>query len=707
MKKVIVTFCAAIAILCLISSVTTKEVNSEGFFNLINWRQDGQFVRRWTSGSGPNEGAIVQVPDVYFERPLETRAVWVTTVFNIDFPQTRTPEQFMAEYERVLDIFEEFNMNTVFFQVRSMLCAFYPSVHNPVSQFLGMTDSDLANFDPLEFAVQATRARGMEFHAWLNPYRITNSAPASTQDFINSLPARHFTRRVPNDPETGIPTWLRRNSSMILNPACRAVIDHIVDTVMEIVENYDVDGINFDDYFYLQSMPMDIDRQSFDLYRANNPLGLPTGLGQADWRRANVDKMIREVAEAIGEFNENSGRRNGVRFGVSPAGVWAARSRHPQGTNVQGGFESYTHLYADIRKWVLEGWLDYVSPQLYWPIRHHANPYADLVDWWVDVVRQARANGHYVQLNISAGLYRFDDTAPWVAPVTEMADQLLYNSQFPEVNGFTIFSLRNFWSNRASTRAAVEHLRNAWQKRPMSSRAMSTNTNLAVLPSASNIEVQSRGDNLRFRINETCDNVFYYVIYKTPKGTPVNFDNPGHFMGAIRGMGAGNLTVRDLSVRNYKNYDFYLRVIDFQNRESATALAITNIAESQPPQVPETLDLEGLIRGYAYGGTQVIVSFAAPYDVLGDPLNFTLELFIDGRSQVIVGSPVYNQQTGRYEFTWNVLPWTRGQIAYFRLTTTNNHQTVESRSRYFRVAEENAARDLASILENMIFRQLR
>ena len=707
MKRVIVTFCAAIAILCLMSSVTTRDVNSEGFFNLINWRQDGQLVRYWTPGTGANEGPIVQVPDVYFERPLETRAVWVTTVWNIDFRQTRTPQEFMAEYERVLDIFEEFNMNTVFFQVRSMLCAFYPSIHNPVSQFLGMTDNDLENFDPLEFAVRATHARGMEFHAWLNPYRIWNSVPANTQNFINNLPARHFTRRQPTDPETGIPTWLRRDAAMILNPACRLVIDHIVDTVMEIVENYDVDGINFDDYFYLQSMPMAIDRPSFDLYLASNPLGLPTGLGQADWRRANVDKMIREVAEAIGEHNETSGRRNGVRFGVSPAGVWAARSRHPEGTNVQGGFESFTHLYADIRKWVLEGWLDYVSPQLYWPIRHHANPYADLVDWWVDVVRQARANGHYVQLNISAGLYRFDDTTPWIAPVTEMADQLLYNSQFSEVNGFTIFSLRNFWSSRATTRAAVEHLRGAWQKRPMASRAVSNVTAPAVLPSESNIDIRRRGNGLRFRIEETCDNIFYYVIYKAPKGTPVNFDHPGHFMGAIRGMGAGNLTVRDLPVRNYENYDFFLRVIDFQNRHSATALPLTNIDDGQPPVVPDFLDVDGLIRGYAFAGGQLVVSFAAPYDPLGDPITFDFELFIDGNRQVLVGAPVYNATTGLYEFTWNMLPWTFGASAYFRLTATNGHKTAESRSSYFRVLEDNAARDLATILENLIFRQIR
>jgi len=374
----------------------------------------------------------------------EFRGVWVATVENIDFGPFRTVAEFKSAARTLLNQLKALGFNAVLFQVRSNCDAWYPSQFAPYSKFLaGREGVGLPGADPLAFLIAEAHARGMEFHAWLNPYRVVGRTPMGKNSYLATLAPQNFARR---NPSLVLDVRNSKEHSLLLNPGEPAVIRHIQQVVREIAARYPVDGIHFDDYFYLYQDIGNADAAAFRRYN-NRGLTLP------QWRRQNVTQVIRGVHEEMVRLRQQ-GRR--IRFGVSPFGIWANREHIAVGS-LTGGKESYFVQHADTRGWVKAGYLDYIAPQLYWPFTHETAAYAALVDWWSDTVQ-----GTNTRLYIGQGFYQMGKSG-WRA--NEIVNQLRYNQTRREVSGTIFFSARHLLRpDNAVKRSAVERLRRLWHR---------------------------------------------------------------------------------------------------------------------------------------------------------------------------------------------------------------------------------------------------
>lgn len=325
--------------------------------------------------------------------------MFLASVYSLNWPTNRlaTPEVQQAELIAILDNVKANGYNTVFFQVRSECDALYISSIEPWGYYLTGTQGLAPNplWDPLSFAITEAHKRGLDLHAWLNPYRAKTTSAYTTS-------ANHIT--------VTQPTWWftsSADSQKILNPGLPAVKNYIISIVQDIATRYDVDGIHFDDYFYPNGgMATNQDAQT---YIDNNPNNIAT---IADWRRDNVNQMIAGTYDAIQTINTNLNKN--IVFGVSPAGIW--KSGIPTGIS---GNAAYSALYCDATAWLNAGKVDYLAPQLYWKITG-AQDYVALSKWWND---QAKASGK--QLYISQAYYKMTDTNNWTA--SEIQNQFIQN----------------------------------------------------------------------------------------------------------------------------------------------------------------------------------------------------------------------------------------------------------------------------------------
>ena len=291
----------------------------------------------------------------------EFRGVWVATVDNIDWPSRKglpVAEQ-KAELTAILDAAERLRLNAIVFQVRTMCDALYPSKIEPWSEWLTGTSGKAPSpaWDPLQFAIDGCRARGLELHAWFNPYRARHAEAAR-------ITARdHVAIRKPNIVRSyGDQLWL--------DPGEPAAADHTLSVLLDVVRRYDVDAVHIDDYFY--PYPTDKkdpfpDQRSYQAYRRGGGK-----LEIADWRRDNVDRFVKRIHESV------RAEKPWVKFGISPFGV----PRVGVVPGIGSGFDQYESLYADVQKWIREGWYDYLSPQLYWPIASRTQSYPVLLEWY-------------------------------------------------------------------------------------------------------------------------------------------------------------------------------------------------------------------------------------------------------------------------------------------------------------------------------------
>ncbi|MGW7477620.1 family 10 glycosylhydrolase [Nonomuraea muscovyensis] len=368
----------------------------------------------------------------------QLRAMWISSVANIDWPSRTglTASAQQAEFRAWLDLAVARRMNAVVVQVRPTADAFWPSPHEPWSQWLTGTQGGDPGYDPLAFMVAEAHARNLELHAWFNPYRVAN------HDDVNTLVASHPARRNPS--------WrFAYGGKLYYNPGLPAVRAFIQDAIMDAVTRYDLDGVHLDDYFY----PYPVSGQTIPDSAAYNEYG--GGFANVhDWRRENVNLLIRELDQRIHQAKPH------VSFGVSPFGIWRNAATDPLGS-ATSGLQSYDAIYADSRRWVKEGWVDYVAPQIYWHIGHAAADYAVLTAWWAQTVR-----GTGVQLVIGQAAYRAGASgqdAAWQDPA-ELSDHLHVNRRHPEVSGDIHFSAKDVKANRINafgTLAAAHYTRPA------------------------------------------------------------------------------------------------------------------------------------------------------------------------------------------------------------------------------------------------------
>ncbi|OON90515.1 MAG: hypothetical protein ATN32_03745 [Candidatus Epulonipiscium fishelsonii] len=339
------------------------------------------------------------------------RGIWISTVYNLDFPKTTNPELQKQEFKSYLDELREIGINTVIVQIRPSADAFYNSKINPWSKFLTGSQGQYPGYDPLEFMIEEAHKRGMEFHAWLNPYRVTTEGTT-----LNELSPTHPARKNPN--------WtISHNDALFYNPELEVVKVHIEETIQEIVENYNIDAIHFDDYFYPPNYPL--------------PDGeLKDGI-VADKRREHINDMVKRVHDIIMETNPS------VKFGISPMGIWKNDFSDLTGSSTTGG-ESYYTIYADTRTWIKNEWIDYIVPQIYWEIGHKSADYETLVKWWANEVE-----GTDVDLYIGQGIYK-DEVA------MEIEQQLNINKEYYKVKGSIFFTMDDLLDNRGSSKDTLK-----------------------------------------------------------------------------------------------------------------------------------------------------------------------------------------------------------------------------------------------------------
>jgi uncharacterized lipoprotein YddW (UPF0748 family) len=364
----------------------------------------------------------------------ELRGMWLTTVNNIDFPsRPGLPEaQVKAEYLGWLDLAVAQHHNAIFVHVRPSGDAFWPSAYAPWSEFLtGKRDGKSPGWDPMAFMVDEAHKRNLEFHAWFNPYRGSQPAPFGPgADFAKLAPDHPL--RLHRDWAIAYPTG--KTGRLYFDPGNPAARAYVEDAMLEAVTKYDIDGVHFDDFFYPypekgQDFP---DGASF-ARRADK------AQGRSDWRRANVDTLVREMSVRI------KAAKPWVKFGVSPFGIWRNAATDPAGSK-SSGLQSYDAIYADTRKWIRQGWLDYVVPQLYWAIGFAKADYAAMLPWWSELVQ-----GTGVQLYIGQGDYRVGEAGPWKDPA-QLDKQLTLNARYA-ASGSVHFSARQIRANRLGATA--------------------------------------------------------------------------------------------------------------------------------------------------------------------------------------------------------------------------------------------------------------
>lgn len=364
---------------------------------------------------------ITKHPEVLGQQP-EFRGAWMATVANIDWPSSKSlsSEQQKTEYIRLLDMHQRNGLNAVVVQVRPAADAFYESRYEPWSEFLTGSQGRAPSpyYDPMAFMIEEAHKRGMEFHAWLNPYRAIFNVN------VSSVSANHITRK---KPEWFVDYGDASRTTRYFDPGHPEARNFVTEVVRDIVKRYDVDAIHMDDYFY----PYRIPGKDFPDQKTYTRYG--SGMGKDEWRRSNVDSIIVMLHRAIRQ------EKPWVKFGISPFGIWRNKSKDPRGSDTQGGQTNYDDLFADILLWLQKGWIDYVAPQLYWEIGYDKADFTTLLEWW-----SKNTFGRHCYIGI--GLYRAGSNAAW-KDKTQLPRQLKAVRQTPNMYGVIFYSSKSFANN--------------------------------------------------------------------------------------------------------------------------------------------------------------------------------------------------------------------------------------------------------------------
>ncbi len=486
----------------------------------------------------------------------EFRAVWIATVDNIDWPTKKslTADVQQAEFRAMIDQQKQAGFNAMVVQVRTAADALYAKSMEPWSEFLtgqqGVAPSPF--YDPMEFMITEAHNRGMEFHAWLNLDRGTFSKKSS-------ITPDHITVR---KPEWFLPYGERK----LFNLGLPVVRTYVASLVANIVRNYDVDAIHFDDYFYPHLGPGQV-FQDDETYRANY-----NGMNKDDWRRSNIDKLVLELRDSIKTV------KPWVKFGLSPFGIWKNQTTDPEGTATTGG-QSYFNHSADSRKWVREGWIDYIVPQIYFPHDHPRAPYRTIVEWWT-------RNSGERHLYIGYGAYRVGKGGTrepsWNDP-TQMPRQVRYARSMKPTLGGVYFSAKSLQNNPLGVR---DSLQNDLYRLPALVPPMPWKDNvLPNMPRDLKATATPSGVELFWQAPAPAsdgDRARYYVIYRFDgRQRQFRTDNPQYILSIAQGEDSTRYI--DKTADPAKRYTYVVTAFDRLHNESKEVVVLVN------PAVVETV----------------------------------------------------------------------------------------------------------------------
>ncbi len=469
----------------------------------------------------------------------EFRAVWIATVANIDWPKSNIDavEKEKADYIEILDTYKKLNYNAVIVQIRSVGDAFYPTELAPWSRYLTGKEGKAPNpyFDPLEWMITEAHARGFEFHAWLNPYR-------ATMDLKTEIlsPKHDFYKH---------PDWMiKYGGKYYYNPALPEVQNYLVAVVDEVVRNYDIDAIHFDDYFYPYRVAGEVFNDAASYAKYGN------GLNLEDWRRSNVNNLVKCVSYSI----KNS--KPWVQFGISPFGVWRNKSVDPKGSDTTAGQTNYDDLYADPLAWMENSWVDYIVPQLYWSLDHPKASYSKLLKWWSE-------NSKNTAVYIGNGTYKInsDSDKKWNNPY-EIPNQINISRTYKNVGGNVFFSAKSFVNKNRNVAQLL--LANQYKYPALPFVVPNSKKTLFYCPEINNISKDTI--NLSFTIKNPTDcKVRYVMVYRAKKNFDNDVNNPSQIIQKINvAQKCETITVNMSEKTTDENNSCAITFVDYFGNES-------------------------------------------------------------------------------------------------------------------------------------------
>ncbi|PUZ26620.1 Uncharacterized lipoprotein YddW, UPF0748 family [Chitinophaga costaii] len=470
----------------------------------------------------------------------ELRAVWIATVANIDWPSSKNLSSYQQQQEfiRLLDQFKSNGFNAVVVQIRPAADAFYASQLEPWSEYLTGVQGMAPNpyYDPLSFMIEETHKRGMEFHAWFNPYRAAMNA-------TGNVSPTHITRLHPS-------WFITYDGRKYFDPGIPETRVYVMQVISDVVKRYDIDAVHFDDYFY----PYPVPGRDFNDNASYRQFG--HGQPRDEWRRANIDSLITRVSASIKAIKPY------VKFGISPFGVWRNHDRDFDGSFTHGGQTNYDDLYADVLLWLKKGWIDYVAPQLYWEFNHRLVAYDVLVAWWAQ-------HGYGRQIYIGHGVYKLGTTAPWKNP-NELPMQIKAARSLSTVQGSIFYSAKSFAGNPYGIQDSLRtHLYKypalrpemAWIKYP-----------LPIAPYFSDAFEKPGGLEIHWADNDTSGLTQQYVLYRFEEKEPVNFNDASKILAIVPQM--PDPVWMDASYVKGKNYTYYVTALNRLENESSHDLPL-------------------------------------------------------------------------------------------------------------------------------------
>lgn len=477
----------------------------------------------------------------------EMRGAWIATVANIDWPQKGVfdAQEQQRHLLAILDTLMNNKINMVVFQVRPTADAFYHSSLEPWSHWLTGTQGEAPQpyYDPLEFMIEEAHARCMDVHVWLNPYRVTNQMDTAI------LSKKHLFHQHRE-------WFVEYGDKWYFDPGLDETRRFLNQVVADIVKRYDVDAIHFDDYFY----PYKIKGKDFPDQETfkKHPRGFTD---KEEWRRNNVNLVIAELQHTIKSI------KPWVEFGISPFGVWRNKSSDPRGSDTQAGAQNYDDLYADILKWLEEGTIDYVAPQLYWEIGKKVADYEILAKWW--------SENSYGR-NLYIGLYASQLTNPnapaaWKQP-NELARQMRLNSRHKEIDGCIHYSTQAIMKNPYGLCDSLKQVFYAYDALPPINRNIVPDTSAAPY----NVRLLGEDDDALLLWNVVEEEggcaVSYYVVYAFEGDSIGNLSDSRNILCKT--------SARGLSMRNYIHrlpHNAYTIVVTSINKYKAESLPSNTI----------------------------------------------------------------------------------------------------------------------------------
>ncbi|HOH17835.1 MAG TPA: family 10 glycosylhydrolase [Bacilli bacterium] len=491
------------------------------------------------------------------------RAVWVTSLTG-DIASYSNVTQYQTEINKVFAVMEYYNMNVMVFHIRTHNNALYKSSLNPVASYYRNVNFDA--WDPIAWIIEQCHLRGMEFHAWLNPYRCSTTFSGTTTQYAANQPSYN----IASNPEN----LLKTSNGIILNPGEPAVRQFLVDTCMEVIERYDVDAIHFDDYFYADGVDDTTTRSKYN----------QAGLSVEDFRRQQVDLFIEKLSQTMRAYNLAHHRL--VQLGVAPTGIYRNSSSGVEtvydsnGTlitpigSTTGGWQHYgSYLFCDTKKWIDNEWIDYIIPQSYWGFTHPTAGYINVMSWWAKVVKYKNVN-----LYSGMGLYMAgsSNTYSWVTDPMEASKQIDYAKTLPEVQGHCIFSYKHIKAAYDQNPGRyLENMKNVknnnWTNEVL---VPEIRTYEAIsLPSVASIAV-AKDQNAYVISFPKVDGAKFYALYRGTK--PLSF-SADELLAVTSGPTAG-LEVTYVDEIGSGQYFYGVRPVSITNTLGGTAMASSDVA---------------------------------------------------------------------------------------------------------------------------------